>query len=384
MNDFVKRAEELFDEMVRNRRYLHENAETGMVLPKTVKYVKKELIRYGYDPKMIGGGITCTVGKGERTLLLRADMDALPQEEISGLPFACKTGACHSCGHDFHTTMLLAAAKMLKERENELPNTIKLLFQPGEEVLQGAKAMIREGILENPRVDCAYAMHCLQYDSGSIVYRYGSTRGACAFMIRIHGKSCHGARPYEGVSAAVVAADILLSVQRLVSAEMQPKDENVISFGSIQAGTVSNIVPGEAVLMGSIRSYDNQNTAYMKDRLIQIVQNIATANRASAEVVFDPEVGSLKNDKEMVDEFSEYLRQVTPNCVERQGNDPGTEDFAAFGEFVPSMLANIGVGSIEEGYIYGSHNPKRTLDEKAMIHGAACYANCAYQWANHH
>ena len=131
MNDFVKRAEELFDEMVRNRRYLHENAETGMVLPKTVKYVKKELIRYGYDPKMIGGGITCTVGKGERTLLLRADMDALPQEEISGLPFACKTGACHSCGHDFHTTMLLAAAKMLKERENELTNTIKLLFQPG-------------------------------------------------------------------------------------------------------------------------------------------------------------------------------------------------------------------------------------------------------------
>lgn len=175
--NFLERANELFDEMVECRRHIHRNAECGMELPLTVEYVSEKLRSYGYEPKPVAGGIVCTVGSGERTMLLRGDMDALPQTEVSGVPFACETGACHSCGHDMHTTMLLGAAKMLKECESELKGTIKLMFQPGEELLEGAKAMIKAGVLENPVVDCAMAIHCYPGDSCSIRYSHGRAWG---------------------------------------------------------------------------------------------------------------------------------------------------------------------------------------------------------------
>lgn len=383
MNYFLNRASELSDEMVKNRRYIHENAETGMNLPKTVDYVMKELISYGYEPQEMNGGVTCTVGKGNKVLLLRADMDALPQEEVSGLPYACKTGACHSCGHDFHTTMLLAAAKMLKEKENELKAVIKFIFQPGEEVLIGAKKMIESGIMENPKVDCAMTIHCFQGTTGLIKYNYGSTRGASVFKIIVKGKSCHGARPYEGVSAAIVASEILLSSQKLVSTEIENANGDLLVFGRISAGTASNIVPGEAELEGAIRSYSNENIAYLKERLKENAEHIAASNRASVEVIFNPEVGALNNNRELVDEFREYLCEVSDQ-VEERFNDPGTEDFAAYGVEVPALLINVGAGSEKEGYVWGGHNPHRVMNEDALVTGAAVFANCAFRWAEKH
>lgn len=380
MNYFVKRAEELFDEMVKNRRYIHENAEVGMELPKTVEYVKRELISYGYMPQELDGGVTCMVGQGDKVLLLRADMDALPQEEVSGLPFSCTTGACHSCGHDFHTTMLLGAAKMLKEKESELKGVIKFIFQPGEEVLIGAKKMIEAGILENPKVDCAMTIHCFQGPTGMLKYNYGATRGASVFKIKVKGKSCHGARPYEGVSTAISASEILLSAQKIVSSEIEKSNGDLLVFGKISAGTVSNIVPGEAELEGAIRSYSNENIAYLKQRLKENAEYIAKSNRAETEVIFNPEVGALNNSRELVDEFKEYLYEVTDK-VEERFNDPGSEDFAAYGALVPALLVNVGAGSEEEGYVWGGHNPHRIMNEDALVTGAATFANCAYNWS---
>lgn len=380
MNDFLKRAEELFEEMIMNRRYIHENAEVGMELPKTVEYITRELKSYGYEPQIISGGITCTVGRGDKVLLLRADMDALPQEEVSGLPFSCTTGACHSCGHDFHSTMLLGAAKMLKEREDELKSVIKFIFQPGEEVLIGAKKMIEAGVLENPKVDYAMAIHCFQGPTGMLKYNYVSTRGASVFKINVKGKSCHGARPYEGVSAAITASEILLSAQKIVPTEIEKSNGDLLVFGRISAGTASNIVPGEAELEGAIRSYSNENIEFLKNRLKENAEYIAKSNRATTEIVFNPEVGALNNNKKLVDEFKEYLSDVSDN-VEERFNDPGTEDFATYGMMVPSLLINVGAGSEEEGYIWGGHNPHRVMNEEALITGAAVYANCAFRWA---
>lgn len=379
--NFLERANEIFDEMVECRRHIHRNAECGMELPLTVEYVSEKLRSYGYEPQLVAGGIVCSVGNGERTILLRGDMDALPQTEVSGVPFACETGACHSCGHDMHTTMLLGAAKMLKKRENALKGTIKFMFQPGEELLEGAKTMIKAGVLENPAVDCAMAIHCYPGESCSIRYSHGKTMGASVFKILVHGKEGHGARPYEGVSAASVASEILLAGQRLVSTELQEGNGDVVTFGIISSGIASNIVPGEAVLEGSIRSYKNENIAFLKQRLEEIAENIAAANCASAEVIYPREVLAFQNDRELVDKFVDCFQELTEKCVFLEGNTPGSEDFSEIGALVPSMLINIGVGSPEEGYIWGPHNPHRIFNEEALKTGAACYAACAYRWA---
>lgn len=381
MNYFAERAESMYDEMVKNRRYLHENAECGMELPNTLRYVSEQLKSYGYAPKELGGGLVCTVGSGKSTMLLRADMDALPQTEMSGMPFACTAGACHSCGHDMHTAMLLGAAKMLKEKESELKATIKLMFQPGEELLEGAESMIAAGVLDDPAVDCAMAIHCYPGESGSIRYGNGSTMGASGFKILVHGKECHGARPYEGVSAAAVASEILLACSGMPARELECADGDVISFGIISSGNASNIVPGEAVLEGSIRSYNNDNLAYLKRRLKEVAESISTSMRASADVVFSKEVQAFKNNPKLVEMFAGCMQELTDKCRFFSGNTPGSEDFAEIGALVPSILVNIGTGSPEEGYVWGPHNPRRIFNEEALKAGAACYAACAYHWA---
>ena len=157
--NYYERALALKDETIAHRRYFHTNAEVGLDLPKTKAYVMEKLREYGLEPRDCGYGVTATLGKGGKVILLRADMDALPLPEESGEPFACPSGAAHACGHDFHAAMLLTAAKMLKENEAELEGTVKFMFQPAEETFEGGKDMIEHGILEDPPVDAALAYH---------------------------------------------------------------------------------------------------------------------------------------------------------------------------------------------------------------------------------
>ena len=381
MNYFNQRAAELYDEMVRNRRHIHQNAEVGMNLPKTVAYVKQELASYGYDNvQEIAGGVTCTAGNGGKVLLIRGDMDALSQVEDTGLPYACTTGACHSCGHDMHTAMLLAAAKMLKEKEAELNNTIKFMFQAGEEELEGAKAMIEAGILENPHVDCAMAMHNGNTKTGIIRYSYSNARGATGFKVLVHGKGCHGGRPYIGVSAASAAANILTISQQILGMEIEPGGTDSLTFGRIDAGKAANIIPGEAVLEGTIRSINNETLAFMKSRFVEVVENVARALRTTVDIEFNPDTVALENNKELVDEFKNYIFEICPEAEEDKSLR-FCDDFAAFSVLVPSLYIFIGAGSPEEGYTVPAHNPKFMRDEEAMKVGAATYANCAYRWA---
>ena len=158
--DYLKRSEELFEETVENRRHLHQTPELGLELPETTAFIMEKLTEIGYDPKPCGGGVVACVGKtGGKTVLLRGDVDALPMKEESGLPFASQRENAHTCGHDIHGAMLLTAAKMLKENEASLKGTVKLMFQPGEETFTGAKAMIADGVLENPKPDAALGYH---------------------------------------------------------------------------------------------------------------------------------------------------------------------------------------------------------------------------------
>ena len=191
---YYDRALEMKDELVANRRYLHENAEVGLTLPKTRAFIEEKLREYGIEPQRCGEGVTGLIGKGGKVLLLRADMDALAMPEESGLPFASKDPkAAHCCGHDMHATMLLGAAKMLKEHESELKGTIKLMFQPGEECLNGSLNMLEHGILENPKVDAALAYHVGpgQLPIGMFMYNDNSTMmfSNNSLKIKVKGKA---------------------------------------------------------------------------------------------------------------------------------------------------------------------------------------------------
>ena len=213
--DYYKRALELNDETVKNRRYFHTNAETGLHMPMACAYVMDKLTKYGLTPSRCGEGVTATVGNGGKVLLLRADMDALPMPEESGLPFACPTGKeAHACGHDFHAAMLLTAAKMLKENEAELKGTVKFMFQPAEETFEGSKNMIEHGILENPKVDAALAYHVSPGQMPVGIYMYNSTGtmmySVDGFHIEIKGKGAHGAYPQNSVDPINIAAHVYL------------------------------------------------------------------------------------------------------------------------------------------------------------------------------
>ena len=213
MNKFLKRAQELEASMKSDRHYLHQNAEVGFDLPITTKYVMDRLQEIGLEPKEIcKSGVTALIEgkKPGKTYLLRADMDALSMNEENVLEFASKTNAAHNCGHDMHTAMLLGAAKLLKQNQDQIEGTVKLVFQPDEEGFTGAKKMIEAGVLENPKVDAAMAMHVNSgTPSNLVVCGLGTSIGGCnRFRIVVKGTGCHGAMPETGVDPIFIANQI--------------------------------------------------------------------------------------------------------------------------------------------------------------------------------
>lgn len=387
MANYLEEAQAMRDEIVAHRRYLHQHAELGFELTETVAYVCKTLRGYGYEPQLLGGGVTCTVGSGAPVILLRGDMDALPQEEVSGLDFACRNGACHSCGHDAHTSMLLAAAKLLKAHEKELRGTVKLCFQPAEELLKGSQAMIDAGILNDPKVDAAMGLH-LDFGQregysptpGTIAFNDGPMMASAdAFHIEVTGKSAHGSTPHMGVSALNVAVSIADALTKLPTLEM-PGDETVIlSVCRLVSGTATNIIPDSAVIEGSFRTYDRDCREKMKARIRELSADLAHAWHAAVTVDFPLSTASLLNDPDMAHEMAGYCKDVVKE-IHTARPQKGSEDFANFSEHVPSFFALLGAG---EGP-YGWHDPHVQISEDALPYGAAVMCTCASRWLENH
>ena len=278
--NYYERALELKDETIANRRHIHKNAETGLDLPKTKAYVMEKLTEYGLEPKDCGYGVTATLGKGGKVLLLRADMDALPMPEESGEEFACPTGKeAHTCGHDFHAAMLLTAAKMLKEKEDTLEGTIKFMFQPAEETFEGSKNMIENGILENPPVDAALAYHVSpgKMPIGLFMYNDKDTMmySVDGFKITIHGKGSHGAYPHVGVDPINIGVHIHLALQELIARESDPTHSCVLTIGQFAGGTAANIIPETVVLQGTIRTNKPEARELLVRRMKEVAEKTA-------------------------------------------------------------------------------------------------------------
>ena len=390
MSDLMKRAEELKDVIVKDRRTIHETPEINAELPETTKYVIKCLKEMGYEPKEICncGVVATTTPKPGKVLLLRADMDALPMQETSGVDFASKNNYAHTCGHDCHTAILLGAARLLKEREDELEGTVKFMFQPDEEGLTGAQAMIDAGVMENPKVDGAFGMHITGegLPCGHIGFHEGPFMASSdRFTITIHGKGGHGAYPHTNIDPINVAAHTHIALQEIISREVNTAEPAVLTIGSIHAGDAPNIIPEYAVMEGSIRTYNNDVREYIKSRLVEIAQYTALKFRCTAEVVYTGGVCPLINESAFTKEMHGYISDFLG--VDKLHEIPavmGSEDFALLTGLVPGAFFNIGAEVADPEGRYSCHNPNVVFDESALPIGAATFANCAIQWLNRH
>ena len=392
----LREAKALQEEIKSHRLWLHTHAETGFDLTETKPYVKSTLTEMGYTVQECGkAGLVTTVGKpGGKVILLRADMDALPIAEEADVDFACKNGRMHACGHDMHTAMLLGAAKILKAHESELGGTVKLMFQPAEEIFEGSKDMIASGVLENPRPDAALMIHVaagMPLPAGTVVVSAPGVSAPAAdyFTIRVHGKGCHGSAPQNGIDPLTAAANILIALQEIHARELSASDEAVLTIGTFHAGEAGNVIPDTATMGGTIRTYDEKTRAYLKERMTAIAKNVAEAFRASAEVSFGSGCPTLVNDKDLSEKVTGYLKDLLGanrafTTAELNGGKParggGSEDFAYVSHEVPSLMLALAAGEPSKGYVYPQHHPKVKFDESVLSTGAAVFVDCALQY----
>ena len=385
--NYYERALELKDETIANRRHIHKNAETGLDLPKTKAYVMEKLTEYGLEPKDCGYGVTATLGKGGKVLLLRADMDALPMPEESGEEFACPTGKeAHTCGHDFHAAMLLTAAKMLKEKEDTLEGTIKFMFQPAEETFEGSRNMIENGILENPPVDAALAYHVSpgKMPIGLFMYNDKDTMmySVDGFKITIHGKGSHGAYPHVGVDPINIGVHIHLALQELIARESDPTHSCVLTIGQFTGGTAANIIPETAVLQGTIRTNKPEARELLVRRMKEVAEKTAAVYNGTVDIEMISEVPPLICNPKLTDEVVGYMQELgIPGLTPYPGiSASASEDFAVIAEKVPSTFMYLSAGYLDERGQYPAHHPKAQFNEDVCPIGAACLAHCASQW----
>lgn len=370
-----------------HRQFLHSHGETGFDLTETVAYVEKQLLSMGLQPKKCGkAGIMADIigRKPKKIFLLRADMDALPITEETNLPFACKAGNMHACGHDLHTAMLMGAAQLLVSHQAELEGTVRLMFQPAEEILQGAADMIEAGVLDG--VGHAMMLHVLtgsNLPTGTVMIPPAGISAPAAdyFTIQIQGKGCHGAMPHTGIDPLIPACQILTALQTIQTRELPQAEPITVTIGSFHAGTAPNIIADQAVLKGTMRTCSEELRKQYKNRMVRLVTQIARAYRSEATVTFDTQCPTLSNDPAMVQMAEKQLPELlgndhilSANNLQPHARSSGSEDFAFVSRKVPSLMLALAAGQKAQGYSFPAHHPKTAFDEEALPYGAAIYA----------
>ena len=400
----LKEAKVFREQLVTARRYLHTHPGTEFDIPETLAYVKDELSQMGCEPQKCGrAGLTALIGgkKPGKVFLLRADMDALPIKEEADIEFRSANGNMHACGHDMHTAMLLGAARLLKKHEDEIEGTVKLMFQPAEEIFEGSNDMIEAGLLENPQVDAALMIHVMAgmpFPAGTVIVSAPGVSAPAAdyFEIKVQGTGCHGSMPNIGVDPITATAHILISIQEIHARELALTDKAVLTIGTMNAGTAANAIPDTAVMGGSIRTFDEEIRGYIKKRLTDISKSTAEAFRANAEVTFGSGCPTLVNNAELSESALKYTKELLGNgafsvaelnAMSGSGNSSktaGSEDFAYVSQKVPSVMLALAAGQPEKGYSYPQHHPKVKFDEDVLPTGSAVYAYTALRWLEEH
>ena len=381
--EFVHRAQELREETVAHRRWFHQNAEVGLEMPMARDYLMKHLKAYGLTPKRCGQGVIADLGSGGKRLLLRADMDALPVAEESGLEFACTNGYAHACGHDCHAAMLLTAAKLLKERERDLRGTVRLMFQPAEETLEGCRDMIAHGVLE-PRPDAAMALHVTAgiTEPGRIFYPSGGEAMLFSvenFTIRITGKGSHGAYPHLAVDPIHIGVQIYVALQALIAREADPEGKCILTVGRFRAGETGNVIPPVAELQGAVRSADPKAAAWLSRRVREIARSVAGTFGGTVQITSGSRIPPLICDPVLTEAMVDYLQEL-PVQVLPGAAGHASEDFACIAEQVPAVYLFLSAGFADRRGAASAHDPRVQFNEDALPWGAAALAHCACRW----
>ena len=399
--EIKSRAYEIREQITADRRYLHRIPEIGTDLPQTCAYIAKRLDEMGIAWEACGGplpeqmtrdymeagfprmeratGITAVIGQGSPCILLRADIDALPVKEDNELEYRSTCGAGHMCGHDSHAAMLLGAARILKEMEDRLAGTVKLLFQPGEETGAGARLMVENGVLEDPHVDAAFGLHVQPVDpTGEVGYAVGVNSSSLdTFILKIHGRGGHSSQPQLCTDPLMIMNQVYQAVNLLVTREADPAATVALTCGVAKGGTAVNIIPDEAELHIGLRTQDVAAAEHLKQRIPEVIDHYVKAWNGTYDLtVFH--TPCTYSDAGFCSRVVPYIREVTGEDGIRQIPPmSGTEDFGYITAEVPGMFGFIGAGRPGNAPL---HSPQMVLDEDVLPIGAAIHANVAASW----
>ena len=363
--------------MVDIRRRLHRIPERGFAEVKTQQVIMETLdalgIPYTTERTWVVGVIEGALPG--QVVALRADMDALPLEEPEGLPFRSEhPGMMHACGHDAHMTMVLGAAKVLMGMRDRLPGTVKLLFQPAEETDGGAEPMVQRGVMENPHVDRVYGLHVQPYLPVGVIETRAGTLNASTddVELTIHGRSSHGAYPESGADAIVCAAQVIKSLQTLVSRSVSPLTSAVLTLGMISGGTAGNIICDRVSLRGTLRTANGEIRAMMKRRIAEVANGVAAAMGCTAEVCITSGYAALVNDEAEAGRVMRVGARLLgeKNVVRKAAPSMGGEDFSFFCERVPGAFFHLGCVKKEDMPAPLLHSRDFHLDEDCLTVGA--------------
>ena len=390
--DYKKLAKDNENLCINIRRDLHRIPELELDLPKTSKYVKEKLTEFGiqYKEYINGNGMSAVIEGANpgKCLAIRADMDALPIKEETGLEFASEhDGNMHACGHDSHMAVALTAAKIINENKDKLNGSIKFIFQPGEEIPGGAKPMIDEGVLENPKVDYIIGMHegfLSEIPHGKIGFRDNEMMASMdKFSIRINGHGGHGASPHATVDPIIISAEVLMGLQKIISREINPVDSALVSVCKINGGFTQNIIPDSVDMMGTARTLSEDTRDIVEKRVNEISEGIAKTYGGSADVNYERFYPVLKNDPKFNDFARSLVEKEFPGDVfEMDKPVMGGEDMAFYLQEVPGafmFLSNLAQN--DDGELYVNHNSKFDLDESLFYKGVTTFVAAAFEFS---
>lgn len=373
-----KRVNELFHQLVEIRRDFHMYPEISENEHRTSDKICEYLNKWGieYQKGVAETGVVAIVRgkKSGKTVAARADIDALPIIEKNNLSFkSVNEGVMHACGHDVHTTIHLGVAKLFKEMEDELEGNVKIFFQPAEETIGGADRMIKEGCLKNPDVDYVASLHLMPYmDAGYVELKYGKLNAATnEFTIRIKGKSGHAAYPEQSIDSIVIAGYIITSLQTLVSRNVSPLNSVVVTLGQINGGTKNNVIAGEVIMSGTLRTLDPDTRIYAKERIKEIVENTAKVHGGSGTVEFEEGYPALINNDQVVEVLKEIAEDTlgSDKVTFKEFPSMGADDFSFFCEEVKGVYYNLGCGNKAKGWTSPIHTGEFMVDEECIKTG---------------
>jgi amidohydrolase len=381
-------------QLVALRRQLHQHPELGFKEQLTAKTIASKLTEWGiiHQTGIAKTGIVATIHGRKtsvklKTLAIRADMDALPIQELNDVPYkSLHDGVMHACGHDGHTAIALTTAYYLSQHQNDFAGTVKIIFQPAEEGPGGAKPMIEAGVLKNPDVDAIIGLHLWNnLPLGTIGVRSGALMAAVErFSLTIQGKGGHGAMPHQTVDAVVLGAQIVGALQTIVSRNVNPIDSAVVTVGQFNAGTAKNVIADTASLAGTVRYFNPELAGFFRKRIDSIVSGICTSHGATYELDYIKFYPPVVNDEKI----TELVRSVASDLVETpMGVVPecqtmGGEDMAFFLQQVPGCYFFVGSANRDLSLAYPHHHPRFDFDETALMTGVEMFVRCVEKYCN--